>query len=543
MKEEYVDYLLNQVKLKPHDVSLSSNRVQQLQCLVCNETFKAAPKGKVNNFKKHGLPGCKKCTHKKKHADNQQKHLSHLEENYEILKLPKEVGALVYNDKVTIRRKDCGHSFSSSWYNIKGATNYCPECNKKIKSQRCKELNEIKHNESIQNYEGFEKYKKIVKKLTNDNYKKYKNIINPDNFERVLSGRKGYHLDHIISVKNCYLWGIPEEICSHHENLRLIPWKENITKNSNITPNIPHIFLDYIELSSNAFIASLLSNNVFTNNPIKNYKISNKNYVSLMFKNKQLAVYFADFNNVRQQIGPSKYYLDRLRKECVKNGYDLLVFFEDEWIHKPELVINKIKHSLTELDNTRIFARKCKAKKIDNDAANKFLRKYHLQGSVKHNYSFGLYYNNDLTSVMTFTEPRKQMSGLSNSNNANSIELSRFCTHSDFVIVGGASKLLSAAIPYLKDNNKTTIFSFADLRLSKGVLYEQLGFTLSATNKPSYKYIIDKERKHRWGYRKSLIKERFPDTFDPTKTEYQNMLEVGIDRVWDCGYLKYCKEI
>lgn len=30
-----------------------------------------------------------------------------------------------------------------------------------------------------------------------------------------------------------------------------------------------------------------------------------------------------------------------------------------------------------------------------------------------------------------------------------------------------------------------------------------------------------------------------PESYDSEKTEYQNMIEMGFDRVWDCGTLKY----
>jgi hypothetical protein len=29
------------------------------------------------------------------------------------------------------------------------------------------------------------------------------------------------------------------------------------------------------------------------------------------------------------------------------------------------------------------------------------------------------------------------------------------------------------------------------------------------------------------------------ETFDPLKTEYENMLENGWDRIWDCGNAKF----
>ena len=62
-------------------------------------------------------------------------------------------------------------------------------------------------------------------------------------------------------------------------------------------------------------------------------------------------------------------------------------------------------------------------------------------------------------------------------------ELNRFCSHSDFVISGIASKLLN----YFKKNYQwTKIFSYADRRWSVGDLYKKLGFDLECSVGPNY---------------------------------------------------------
>ena len=54
----------------------------------------------------------------------------------------------------------------------------------------------------------------------------------------------------------------------------------------------------------------------------------------------------------------------------------------------------------------------------------------------------------------------------------------------------------------------------------------------------NYYYIINGIRKHRYNYRKNILKDKL-DTFDSSLTEYQNMINNGYDRIWDCGNLKY----
>ena len=35
------------------------------------------------------------------------------------------------------------------------------------------------------------------------------------------------------------------------------------------------------------------------------------------------------------------------------------------------------------------------------------------------------------------------------------------------------------------------------------------------------------------------LKELFPERYDPKLTEYENMLNFGYDRIWDCGNYKF----
>ena len=79
-----------------------------------------------------------------------------------------------------------------------------------------------------------ESYYRIVDNLTNVMYKKYADLINPNNLKR---GRFTYHLDHKYSRFDGFLNGIPPEIIGHWTNLELIPHKKNLQKhrNSSIT--------------------------------------------------------------------------------------------------------------------------------------------------------------------------------------------------------------------------------------------------------------------------------------------------------------------
>jgi len=112
-----------------------------------------------------------------------------------------------------------GHRHSVKW-NAWQQGQRCPYC----------------HYESMTKYytkedlEKFNIYKKAVYNLTNRIYSKHKSYINSNNYRR---GKYSYHLDHIYSVIDGFENNISIDIMSNPHNLRIIPAKENRSKNGN----------------------------------------------------------------------------------------------------------------------------------------------------------------------------------------------------------------------------------------------------------------------------------------------------------------------
>jgi hypothetical protein len=68
-------------------------------------------------------------------------------------------------------------------------------------------------------------YKNIVLEETEKNYKLYKEEIDSEN----IRGEK-FHLDHMYSIKDGFLNGVPAEIIASKWNLKVIPKLENVSK-------------------------------------------------------------------------------------------------------------------------------------------------------------------------------------------------------------------------------------------------------------------------------------------------------------------------
>lgn len=213
----------------------------------------------------------------------------------------------------------------------------------------------------------------------------------------------------------------------------------------------------------------------------------------------------------------------------------IIFVFEDEWTSNQELIKKKLTHYSSQSQTTRIHARQCTIVPISNADKKDLLNAHHVQGNDNAQILYGAYYNEQLVAVMTFTAPRVAVGAKGKTNRTNVWELSRFCTDTAYRIPGIASKLLTH---FKRNHTWSEIYSFADRRWSVGNMYHKLGFLLTATNPPSYYYVVDGKRKHRWNYRKDILKNTLPN-YDPAKTEYENMQAHGFYRVWDCGTIKF----
>lgn len=218
-----------------------------------------------------------------------------------------------------------------------------------------------------------------------------------------------------------------------------------------------------------------------------------------------------------------------------KENIHLIHIFEDEWRFKKDIVISKLKTLLNE-NTEKIYARKCIVKEISVKEKTEFLEKYHIQGSDKSQFQYGLFYNNELVSVMTFAKLR---SALGNKKKIDgTYELSRFASSKN--VIGGFSKLLKFVVS--KHEEIKSIITYADRRwsyINKNV-YKTNGFSLKQISKPSYWYYNGSlKRYHRYNFRKNVLKEKFPDLYDPNLTEHQIMDKTPYKRIWDCGNLVY----
>lgn len=216
----------------------------------------------------------------------------------------------------------------------------------------------------------------------------------------------------------------------------------------------------------------------------------------------------------------AKYHLDKLIR-CNDAGYDLMQFYDSEARNKPNIVKSMIGNKM-ELSE-KIHARKCSLIELDYKTAKEFLEANHINGSSVASKCYGLLYNDEIVSVMTFAKPR-----FSN----HEWEMIRFASKCGFAVIGGASKLFNG---FVKTTNPASVVTYANLRYSSGGVYKSLGFTETHQTKPNYEYHKGNAKVSRYSAQKHKLVKLLGDKYDESKSETQNMLDNGFHKVYDCG--------
>lgn len=221
-------------------------------------------------------------------------------------------------------------------------------------------------------------------------------------------------------------------------------------------------------------------------------------------------------------------HIDKLNYFKEKN-IRIIYIWEDDWDFKKDIIKSQITNWLKS-NNEKIYGRNCKIKQItDVSIVREFLNENHIQGFTHSTIKLGLYFNDELVSLMTFdkNEGRKKM-------NIDEWNLSRFCSKKYINVIGSADKLLKF---FINNNNVKRIITYADKEWSIGDLYFKLGFKLINESKISYKYVINNKRINKQNFNKNKLKKIYKNTTG--KTENQIMKENQINRVYDCGQMKF----
>lgn len=182
---------------------------------------------------------------------------------------------------------------------------------------------------------------------------------------------------------------------------------------------------------------------------------------------------------------------------------------------------------------TNIYARNCEIKEVDKEAAKNFINENHLQNYARDSIRIGLFYKDELVSIMTFGKPRY--------NKNYKYELIRYC--SKYNIIGGSEKLFSY---FIKTYTPESIISYCDKSKFNGDTYNKLGFNLLKVNSPSKHWYNMKTKEHyldslvrQHGFSRLVHKCSADKDSLATSNNRELMINAGFVEVYDCGQATY----
>ena len=227
--------------------------------------------------------------------------------------------------------------------------------------------------------------------------------------------------------------------------------------------------------------------------------IYNKDIIqnSWIFINKEIDIYLPDknlgfeFNGNLWHSNHSKYgrensYHQEKSLLAQENNIQLIHIFEYEWNDKQNILKSLIKSKIGIFEK-KIFARKCEIRKLSYQEYASFCNENHLQGEAEAKVKLGLFYQNKLVQIMSFSLPCFI--------DKYEWEIIRECSKLGYFVIGGKEKLWSY---FVKNYNPSNCISYCDFSKFNGESYLRLGFKKIGLNKPGFVWYDNGQNKIFW---------------------------------------------
>ena len=245
----------------------------------------------------------------------------------------------------------------------------------------------------------------------------------------------------------------------------------------------------------------------------KNIKILDKEEADIFLPDNKLIIEF-DGTYWHSDLFKDKNYHFNKSLLAEKLGYRLIHIYQYEWddINQQEKIKQLLRIACGKV-NERIYARNCDVRIITNKEARILNDKVHLQNHRNAKVTYGLFYNNKLVQLMSFSKRKKGLD--------TDWEIIRGCPGSNNIVIGGVSKLFKH---FVKDYNPTSVFSYCDFNKFNGKSYEELGMKFIGNTGPDLSYIINGQ----------IYKRQY--------SNYKNIKDKVDYRIWGAGSKKYLWE-
>lgn len=224
-----------------------------------------------------------------------------------------------------------------------------------------------------------------------------------------------------------------------------------------------------------------------------------------------ISVHHADIKNIQPN------YFSDLCDDTSSKNIRIIHLWDDVWLNNRLLVESRILALCGQ--SKRIHARQTEVSRIDKKEAEQFLNANHLQQHTTAYYKYGLYKQDELVAVATFSKSRVMTDS---SALYRSYELVRFASLSGTTVNGGLSKLLNY---FYEEHHPAHVMSYADRDWSNGNSYKKMGFNL-IENTPPQEFLIHPDEMIRL----------YPQRLKETENE---LLQKGYLKIYNAGNAKF----
>ena len=253
--------------------------------------------------------------------------------------------------------------------------------------------------------------------------------------------------------------------------------------------------------------------------------------LDLYYPEKNVAIEFNGNYWHDENHKPKDYHFNKF-KLCKDKNIRLVSIYESDWYNKRDNIINLLKNIF--IDSKIIYARNCTISKLDYKTKSDFINEYHFYGdSNQGTISYGLYYNDELVSVMSFGKVRGQNKL---HNNKDHYELVRFVTKDNVRVTGGASKLFKK---FISEYNPVYIICYSDNDFFTGETYNKLGFKLKSLGESiDYQWVKGTKALSRYECMTNKLLEKYPKYRNINiigSIEDYVMHDLGYNKLYRCG--------
>lgn len=232
----------------------------------------------------------------------------------------------------------------------------------------------------------------------------------------------------------------------------------------------------------------------------RNHTIIKPYELDIYIPEKKLAIEFNGLIWHSDKFNDDKYYHLNKTELCEKQGIRLIHIFEDEWLEKRKIVESKIKDILGLYDEV-IDSDKCTVKKVTKILSYNFLALNNLQSDYLFDYSYGLYNNDELVSLITFRYDAS----------VDAYELRSFSNKLNTKVTNSLSKLFEYFVNVNKPNK---VITYIDKRIENDEIYKQIGFEYVKDIEPDYFYVSRNGKKRVFKYDQSINEDNSYKIYD-----------------------------